>query len=142
MTRFAELIQAWLRGEGEPAPVAGLVGFRLTGWDGESARVELEAGRRHHNPMGQVHGGVFCDLADAAMGVVFAASLAEGESFTTLELHMSYLRAVREGRLVATARLVHRSRQIGHLECEIEDGDGKPVARAISTCLVLAPRPE
>ena len=137
MTRYRRLIEAWLRGEAEPAPVASLVGFRLTAFDGETARLEMEAGTRHHNPMGQVHGGVFCDLADAAMGVVFASTLAEGESFTTLELHVSYLRPVREGLLVATARVVHRGRTIGRVECQITDGEDRPVACATSTCLVL-----
>jgi uncharacterized protein (TIGR00369 family) len=139
MTRYRELIAAWLRGESEPAPVASLVGFRLTAFDGATARLEMEAGARHHNPMGQVHGGIFADLADAAMGVVFAATLDEGESFTTLELHVSYLRPVRAGRLLATARVVHRGRRVGRVECDVRDAEERLVALATSTCLVLRP---
>jgi pimeloyl-ACP methyl ester carboxylesterase len=29
--------------------------------------------------MGTLHGGIYCDLADAAMGYAYAATLAEGE---------------------------------------------------------------
>jgi len=41
---------------------------------------EMEADERHHNPMGTLHGGVYCDLADAAMGYAYASTLGEGES--------------------------------------------------------------
>ena len=53
------------------------------------ATVEFEAGKRHANPMGTLHGGILCDIADAAMGVVYASTLGEGESFTTLELKIN-----------------------------------------------------
>lgn len=134
---YRELIDAWARGERSPAPVAELVGFRLESFEGGVARVVMEAAEKHHNPMGIVHGGILCDLADGAMGVAFAASLEEGESFTTLQLQSQFLRPVREGRLVAEARVVHRGRQVGVVDCGIADADGRPVARVTSTCLVL-----
>ena len=77
MTRNQELIEAWLSKDRNPAPVAELVGFQLTAFEDGAARLELDAGTRHHNPMGLVHGGILCDLADAAMGVAFAATLEE-----------------------------------------------------------------
>lgn len=144
MGRFRDLIDAWLAGRAQPAPVAELVGFRLTALEGGVACVEMEVGRRHHNPMGVVHGGIFCDLADAAMGVAFAAVMDDGETFSTVELQTRYLRPVREGRLVARARVVHRGRTVGHLACEISDAEGRVVAEAASTCVVtpIAPPPE
>ena len=42
--------------------------------DGES-RFEMDAGPRHHNPMGTVHGGILCTLADSAMGMAFARAV-------------------------------------------------------------------
>jgi uncharacterized protein (TIGR00369 family) len=137
VTRFQELIAEWAAGRREPAPVAQLVGFRLVAFEDGVARLEMEAGERHHNPMGIVHGGILCDLADAAMGVAFAATLADGESFATLQLSASYLRPVRAGKLVATARVVHRGKTAGHLEAEVTDGEGRPVARFASSCTVL-----
>jgi uncharacterized protein (TIGR00369 family) len=137
LTRFQELIAGWVAGRIEPAPVARLVGFRLVAFEDGVARLEMEAGERHHNPMGIVHGGVLCDLADAAMGVAFAATLEEGESFATLQLSASYLRPVREGRLVATGRVVYRGKAAGHLEAEVTDAEGLPIARFSSTCAVV-----
>ncbi|HXO21021.1 MAG TPA: PaaI family thioesterase [Thermoanaerobaculia bacterium] len=139
LTRYQQLIQGWLDGTAPPAPITELIGFRFTAFENGEIRAELEAGQRHHNPMGTVHGGVLCDLADAAMGTAFAATLEEGESFATVSLAASYLRAVREGLLSATARVVHRGRNVGHVECEIVDAKGRQVARFASACTVIRP---
>jgi uncharacterized protein (TIGR00369 family) len=69
------------------------------------AVMALEAGERHANPMGTLHGGVLCDLADAAMGMAYAATLDEGETFTTLELKINFLKPVRTGRLTAVGHV-------------------------------------
>jgi uncharacterized protein (TIGR00369 family) len=118
-------------------PAAALVGFRLLSCgDGES-RFEMQAGERHHNPMGTLHGGILCTLADSAMGMAFASTLEAGETFTTLEVKINFLRPVFEGRLLAEARVVHRGRSVGLVECDVATEDGKLVARAVSTCSVL-----
>jgi uncharacterized protein (TIGR00369 family) len=64
--------------------------------------MELQAGPQHANPMGTLHGGVLCDVADAAMGMAYAANLAAGETFTTLELKINFLKPVWQGKLRAT----------------------------------------
>jgi len=141
-TRYQQLIDAWLAGESEPPPVASLVGIRLTGWADGVVRMELDAEPRHHNPMGGLHGGILCDLADLAMGCAFAVQLADDEKFGTLQLTASFLRPVSAGRLVATARLLHRTRGgAGHLEAEIADAEGRVVARFTSTCLAVRSAP-
>ena len=137
MTPYQKHIEDWLAGRVEGARVGTLVGFRLTGFQDGVIRMEMDAGPQHHNPMGTVHGGILCDLADAAMGTAMAATLEEGESFTTLQFAASYLRAVREGKLVVTARIVHRGKSVGHAEAEIVDGEGRAVARLTSVCMVL-----
>jgi uncharacterized protein (TIGR00369 family) len=87
--------------------------------------------------MGTLHGGILCDLADAAMGMAFFSTLEEGESFTTLELKINYLRPFWRGRLVAKGRVVSRGRTVGLAECDVEDVDGRLIARASSTCMAL-----
>ncbi|HEY0512353.1 MAG TPA: PaaI family thioesterase [Thermoanaerobaculia bacterium] len=139
MTTYQKLIDDWLHGRVENVPVGTLIGFRLTGFENGVVRFELEAGPRHHNPMGGVHGGILCDLADIAMGAAMAATLEEGESFATLQLSASFLRPVREGLLIATARIVHRGKRVGHAEAEIVDAEGKGVARFTSACMVTRP---
>jgi uncharacterized protein (TIGR00369 family) len=97
----------------------------------------LVADERHSNPMGTIHGGILCDLADAAMGMAYYSTLGPGESFTTLELKINFLRPFWTGRLVARGRVVSRGRTVGMTECEVADDEGRLIAKATSTCLTL-----
>jgi len=124
---------------GEPAspPIAALIGFTLSAVSPGEAVIELPAGPQHANPMGTLHGGVLCDIADAAMGVAYASTLAEGETFATLELKINFLKPVWTARLRATGRVVKRGKTVGLLECDITDEHQDLVARASSTCMTL-----
>ncbi len=105
--------------------------------DGEAA-FELEADmERHANPMGTLHGGVLCDLSDGAMGLAWASELVEGESFTTLELKINFLKPVWKGKLRAEARVVKRGRTVGLVECDVRNAEGDLVAHATSTIMTL-----
>src|SRR5687767_12665877 len=80
-------------------PVGRLIGFVMKSIESGHAIFEMEADERHHNPMGTLHGGIYCDLADAAMGFAYASTLGEGEAFTTIELKINFLAAVRKATL-------------------------------------------
>ena len=86
--------------------------------------------------MGTLHGGILCDLSDAAMGMAFASTLAPEESFTTVTLSIQFFRPVWKGTMRPT-RVVNRSKNVGYLECDVTDQDGRPIAKASSTCSVL-----
>jgi len=133
MPTMLDRIRMLQRGELPPPPIATLIGFTLVAVEPGHAVVELEAAERHANPMGTLHGGVLCDVADAAMGMAWAATLGEGETFTTLELKINFLRPVWTGKLVATGRVVKGGRTIGLTECDIVDAKQRLVARASST---------
>src|ERR1700683_1384420 len=106
------------RGEAAMPAIAKLVGFRLTGAKRGEAIIEMDADpSRHANPMGTLHGGVLCDIADAAMGMSYFSTLEEGESFTTLELKINFLRPVWNDRLVASGRVLQRCQTIVVVEC-------------------------
>ena len=118
--------------------IAKLIGFRLIEFGGGEATVELKTGPQHYNPMGTVHGGVLCDIADAAMGMAFASTLETDQSFTTLELKINFLRPVWESNLQAKAHVTSRGKTVGLVECDVFDPDRRLIARASSTCLVLS----
>ena len=122
-----------------PAPaIATLIGFTLVAVGDGRATFALETDpARHGNPMGTVHGGVLCDLADAAMGTAYASTLEEGETFTTLELKINFLRPVWRATLRAEGRVVQGGRTVGMVECDVFDERERLVARATSTCLTL-----
>jgi len=118
-------------------PVTELIGIRFKSRSDGHAVAELQAGPQHANPMGTLHGGVLCDLADAAMGVAFAGTLAPNESFTTLELKINFLRPVWNALLTAEAHVLSRGRTVGLVTCKITDENGRLIANATSTCMVL-----
>jgi uncharacterized protein (TIGR00369 family) len=137
MPRFLDRIQAMLNGEAAPPPIATLIGFKLMSIEPGRSVIEFEADERHANPMGTLHGGVLCDIADAAMGMAYAATLDDAETFTTLELKINFLKPVWKGRLRAVGRVVRRGRTIGMAECDVTDEQDQLVARASSTCMTL-----
>jgi uncharacterized protein (TIGR00369 family) len=125
------------RAKTNDVPVARLIGFEAKEIADGRAIVTLAAGPQHANPMGTLHGGILCDIADAAMGMAFASALAPEETFTTVELKINFFKPVWEANLKAEARVVRRGRTLGYVECEITDEGGRLVAKAASTCLVL-----
>jgi uncharacterized protein (TIGR00369 family) len=136
MSELAKYVEKWLAGQLELAPITALLGVKPVSLGQGEAKIELIAGKHLHNAMGTLHGGIFCDLADIAIGAALATVTTEGESFSTLQLQMSYFLPVVEGRLTAHARLIRRGRGIAHLECDLEDGEGRLVARASSVCAI------
>ena len=137
MAKALDFIRMVQRGDAAPPPIDGLIGFTLSEVDPGRAVITFDAGPRHANPMGTLHGGVLCDIADAAMGMAYAASLDEGETFTTLELKINFLKPVWTGRLIATGRVVKGGQTVGLVECDIHDDKDRLVARASSTCMTL-----
>jgi uncharacterized protein (TIGR00369 family) len=103
------------------APVAALLGFRVTSMDWGQAVLEFQATERHANPMGTLHGGVLAAIADAAMGVAYMSTLGDGESFTTLEMKINFLKPVWKARLRAVGKVVKAGRTVGLVECDITD---------------------
>jgi uncharacterized protein (TIGR00369 family) len=129
--RLVEKVQAY------GAPCAKLVGFEIVEIQDGRAVGHLQTGPQHANPMGTVHGGILCDLADAAMGMAFASTLKHDETFTTLELKINFLRPVWVALLRAEAHVTNRGKTVGLVECAIRDEHHRLVAKAVSTCLIL-----
>jgi uncharacterized protein (TIGR00369 family) len=130
-------IQQLLSGELPPPPVATLIGFDLAAVEPGRAVIELEATQRHANPMGTVHGGILADIADAAMGMAYASQLEEGETFTTLELKINFMKPVWTSKLRAEGRLLSGGRTVGLVACDVRDANDRLVAHATSTCMTL-----
>jgi uncharacterized protein (TIGR00369 family) len=118
-------LEGMLPGE-VPAPlVATLIGFALTAIGPGEAVVELEVGPHHANPLGTLHGGVLCDRADGARGLAYTSTLDEGETFTTLELKINFLKPVWSAQLRAVGQVVKRGRTVGLARCDVTD-EGQP----------------
>ncbi len=91
----------------------------------------------HSNPMGTIHGGVLCDIADAAIGTAHFTILTEGESLASIDFQINFFRPVRNERLKAAARPIHRGKTVSRYVCDITRADGKLVAQVTSTVMTL-----
>ena len=91
----------------------------------------------HANPMGTAHGGVLCDLADATMGTAHGTTLAEGESFTSIDLRINFFRPLWKDEIQAKARAVQLGKTVSFYTCDITRSDGKLAAVMTSSIMTL-----
>jgi len=129
--------QKMMAGEVPIPPVAQLIGMEMSVVRPGRVVIELEISQWHASPLGTVHGGILCAIADAAMGLAYATKLKEGETFATVELKVNFLRPVWQGRLRAEGKVVSSGRKLGLVECDVTDQDQRLIARCLSTCMTL-----
>lgn len=134
---FKETLDKMMAGEIDPPPIEKTIGMRLVSYSEGYAKFKMKAEKRHHNPMGTMHGGIMCDILDAAMGLAFATTLTDGETFTTINLQINFFKQIKESDLIAEAHVVRRGKSTGYLESQLKDPEGKLVASAQSTCMVI-----
>ncbi len=137
MPKLIDYIRAVQRGEAPVPPIAKLLQMRITQVEEGRAVMQMPVDGRYANPIGTLHGGIICDLADAAMGTAFATTCDEGDSYVTVELKCNYLRPVWESVLTATAWVVSRGKTMGLAECEVRDDADRLIAKLSSTLTVL-----
>jgi len=133
-----DYLRAMQRGELPPAPIAGLLGFDVTEVEEGRVRFACVPDESAYNPIGVVHGGLVCTLLDSVTACAVHSTLPLGKGYTSIEIKVSYLRAVTasSGRLTATGTLVKGGSRVAFSEGVVTDGSGTPVATATSTCLV------
>lgn len=114
----------------------------------EFEALEIEPGRvvfggtpdeRVYNPIGTVHGGYAATLLDSAVGCAVHSMLEAGQGYTTLELKVSYLKALtkRTGLVRAEGVVTKMGRRAAFAEGRLIDKDGTVYATATSTLLVF-----
>jgi uncharacterized protein (TIGR00369 family) len=134
-----DYLRAIAQGTIPPPPIALLLGFDIE--DVEEGRVVFtaEPGEHHYNPIGVVHGGLAATLLDSAMGCAVHSRLPQGRGYTTLEIKVNYVRAIKResGRLRAIGTVVHMGGKIATAEARLLDGEGRLVAHGTTTCMLL-----
>jgi uncharacterized protein (TIGR00369 family) len=134
-----DYLRAIAQGTIPPPPIALLLGFDIE--DVEEGRVVFtaEPGEHHYNPIGVVHGGLAATLLDSAMGCAVHSLLPQGRGYTTLEIKVNYVRAIKResGRLRAIGTVVHMGGKIATAEGRLVDANGRLCAHATTTCMLL-----
>jgi uncharacterized protein (TIGR00369 family) len=121
-----------------PPPIGKTLGFNLVEVGKATATIELLTDtEKHANPMGTIHGGVLCDIADAAIGTAHATTLLDGESFTSIDLQINFFKPIWNDQIRAIAKPVNLGKTVSRYVCDIVRGDGKLVAQVTSTVMTL-----
>jgi len=120
-------------------PISETLGFHLAEVDPGRAVFTCVPGFRHYNPIGSVHGGLAATLLDSALGCAIFSTLKKGDTWTTLELKLNFVRAMTEdtGLVRAEGRVIHRGRTVATSEGDIKDAAGRLYAHATTTCMLF-----
>ena len=136
---WLEALQALRDGVLPPPPIANLV--QMDAVAVEEGRVEFRCAvdESAYNPIGVVHGGLVCTLLDTVAGCAVHSTLPQGTGYTSIELKVTYLRAVTQasGPLTAIGTVVKPGRRVAFAEGQVLDAAGRLVATASSSLLVF-----
>jgi uncharacterized protein (TIGR00369 family) len=134
-----DYLQAMIDGEIPPPPIITLMDMTLVAVAPGSATFECEPNESHYNPIGAVHGGFVCTVLDSAAGCAVQTTLPAGIGYTSLEIKVSYLRALSttSGPLTAVGTVIKPGSRVAFAEAVLTDGENRVVATASSTLLVF-----
>ena len=134
-----DYLQAMVAGTIPPPPIAQLIEMELV--EAEPGRVVFTCrpDESSYNPIGAVHGGLVCTLLDSVAGCALHSTLPAGKGYTSVEIKVSYLKAVRAsgGMLTAVGTVVKAGSRVGFTEGVVTDESGAVVATATSTLLLF-----
>ncbi len=137
-----EMLTASLAGELPAPPTRYLVGLRLVEAASGRATFALPATEWLCPPSGKVEGGVIAMLADAALGAAVMTVTPAKTAMAPFDLKVNFLRpGIADGReLMARGTVTHAGRTIVVAHCEVVNADGKHVALATGSALLLPGR--
>lgn len=132
-------LQQMVEGALPQPPIAETLGFKLVEAEPGRAVFEGTPRRSHYNPLGTVHGGFAATLLDSALACAIFTTMKKGDSWTTLELKLNFVRPIFEetGLVRAEGRIIHPGRRAATAEGTLKDASGKLYAHATTTCMVF-----
>jgi uncharacterized protein (TIGR00369 family) len=134
-----DYLQAMIDGEIAPPPIIALMDMDLVSANEGTVTFTCRPNESHYNPIGAVHGGFACTVLDSAAGCAVQTTLPAGVGYTSLEIKVSYLRALsaNSGELTVVGRVTKPGSRVAFAEAVITDAAGRTVATATSTLLVF-----
>jgi len=119
-------------------PIAQLFGFEIDSVELGDVVFRCAPDESTYNPIGVVHGGMACVLLDTVAGCAVHTTLPAEVAYTSLEIKVNYLRPIHGGTvLIAHGWVTKPGRRAAFAEADIRDEDGRVLATASSTCLVM-----
>lgn len=125
------------------SPVMTFLGLRLVDSTDTTAVLAAPASRSFMTSGGTLYGGITAMLADFTSCFALTGALPPATAYAPIDLQVSYLRPIvpSDGQFIARAEIVHRGRSMAFASCRIEGPDGRLVAIATESLLILPGRP-
>jgi acyl-CoA thioesterase len=114
-------------------PFAQLLGIELDDLGPGTATLSLLVRKELKQNHGVVHGGAIASLIDTATAFAIISLLPPNERVTTVDLTISYLRPLTEGRIKAVAKVLRAGRRLIVVSADVFDKDGNLATTALST---------
>jgi uncharacterized protein (TIGR00369 family) len=132
-------LRAMLEGLLPPPPIAAHFDLQVVSVEPGDVTFRCTPDESAYNPIGLVHGGLVCTLLDSVTGCAVQSTLPAGVGYTSIEIKVSYLRPVHadSGELRARGWITKPGRRAAFAEGDVRGSDGRLVATASSTCLIL-----
>src|ERR1700759_1881875 len=134
-----DYLKAMIAGELPPLPMARVMRVDLVAVEPGKVVFTCEPDASMFNPSGAIHGGLVCTVLDSVAGLALHSTLPAGKGYTSIEIKVNYLKAVRldASPLSATGTVVKSAARVGFTEGVVTDASGKVVATATSTLLIF-----
>lgn len=134
-------LREWIATGGR-APIGDTLQFDLVEADAGRAVFRGTPGIHAYNPIGSVHGGYAATLLDSACACAVHSMLSASQAHTTLELKVSFHRALTRdtGEVRAEGCVLSFGSRVAFAEAKLTDAAGRVCASATSTLLVFERR--
>ncbi|KAA0918115.1 PaaI family thioesterase [Dietzia sp. ANT_WB102] len=128
-------------GERHLSPGAHTLGVRLAAAEEGAVTMTAEPAEWALNNGGTVHGGIVSGWVDTALGYATASIVDEGVGYSTLDLTVRYIRALRLEKTPATLRaeVEHAGRSTCVVQVRVTDTDGRTCASASGVMMLFRP---
>ncbi|OBF91767.1 aromatic compound degradation protein PaaI [Mycobacterium sp. 852002-51163_SCH5372311] len=135
-----EFLQRMVDGTIPQPPIMSTLGARLEAVAEGQAVFTMTPSESHYNPIGSVHGGVYCTLLDSAAACAIHTLLPAGVGYTSLDLSVRFVGriSVDTGLVRCTGTVTHMGRRTALAEAVLTSRNGKLLATATSSCLILS----
>ncbi len=120
-------------------PAAETLGWELIREDPKAGTVEIafHPGEAFLNPHGTVQGGFVAAMLDDTMGPALVSKTDGACIPSSIDMNVTFVRAVKPGRVIGKGRVVSQGRTIAFLEGELFDEQGNLLARATSSARIV-----
>ena len=124
------------------SPYFRLLNMRLIHFDIGFCKIEIDVDpNKHFQPFGNVHGGVYSSIIDAAAFWAVYGQVDENVGMTSVDLKLNYLSATNGSKLIANGKKIKLGRTLGYGQAQVTDETGKMLAHGTSTLMVITDLP-